>query len=232
MATRLDSSKIKETILLFRQERKETFRYASYDFCYLYFQEHKGHLAENMENSCMHLWSYLASWGMLRGSSKLRLRSPAALKELIAHFDETAKANPKLWELDVDKYNDATIQNLINEYNAIGDILEKIISDEKDKTYPSITLITKIMLGVYGNIPAFDTYFIQTFHSMFGGFGVCKEKELKNIHIFYINNKELLEKLQEEIKVVDFNGHSTDYHYKLAKLIDMYGFSLNAPKDN
>ena len=180
----------------------------------------------------MHLWSYLASWGMLRGSSKLRLHSPAALKELITHFDETAKANPKLWELDVDKYNDATIQNLINEYNAIGDILEKIISDEKDKTYPSITLITKIMLGVYGNIPAFDTYFIQTFHSMFGGFGVCKEKELKNIHIFYINNKELLEKLQEEIKVVDFNGHSTDYHYKLAKLIDMYGFSLNAPKDN
>ena len=61
-------------------------RDASYDFCFLYFQTHRGILGgKNLECSCMHLWSYLASWGMLRGSSELLQRSPAALKNLIWH---------------------------------------------------------------------------------------------------------------------------------------------------
>lgn len=219
---------LEKTIKRFHRDANQNIRYASFDFCYLYFQENKGQLSQNMENSCLHLWSYLASWGMLR-NSKLRLCSPAALKPLIEHFDI---ADNELWTLDVDQYNERTIQLLINEYKEIEDILCKILYGEKGVKHLSLTLITKIMLGVYGNIPAFDTYFIQTFHGLYGGFGVCGKSELRKIYDFYIEYKELIDELFEGIKVIDFDGHSTQYHYKKAKLIDMYGFSHNAPENN
>ena len=63
-------------------------RYASFDFCYSYFyQVHVLNESKNedKEKSCMVLWSYLASWGMLRGSSKLLQKSPAYLLPLINH---------------------------------------------------------------------------------------------------------------------------------------------------
>ena len=62
--------------------RKPTERYVSFDYCYNHFQSFrerrdvsslaaKEHLAE----SCLHVAWYLASWGMLRGSSHLLEKS-------------------------------------------------------------------------------------------------------------------------------------------------------------
>lgn len=57
-------------------ERKPELRYASYDYCFNYFQSfyNNGTVVElaseaNLQMSCLQLGFYLASWGMLRGSS-------------------------------------------------------------------------------------------------------------------------------------------------------------------
>lgn len=91
---------------------------------------------------------------MLRGSSKLLQKSPAALKPLVEHI-----AQSKVWDIDVDNYNDENIEKLLEEYHELEEILNAM--DVK----PTLTLVTKIMLGVYGNIPAYDTYFTEAFRN-------------------------------------------------------------------
>lgn len=58
--------------------REPGARYTSFDYCFNYFQSHReqGKLpellrGEALQLSCLHLGFYLASWGMLRGSSDL-----------------------------------------------------------------------------------------------------------------------------------------------------------------
>lgn len=59
-------------------KREPRARYTSFDYCFNYFQSHReqGKLpdllrGEALQLSCLHLGFYLASWGMLRGSSEL-----------------------------------------------------------------------------------------------------------------------------------------------------------------
>ncbi|MBR4520717.1 MAG: hypothetical protein IKO63_04820 [Paludibacteraceae bacterium] len=208
---------VKASIEQFLQKRLTDKRYASYDFCYLYFQCNKGKLGgKNVENSCMHLWGYLASWGMLRGSSALLQCSPAIFVPLINYLDSINKSC--VWDADVDTYtNDKS--KILNVYDSISNILETAIG-----TPASVILTTKIMLGVFGCVPAFDQYFTKTFHSLYTRFYKLRKEELESIEDFYRKHKSILDSIY--IPVVDFNGTQTKYNYKKAKLIDMFGFMM------
>lgn len=88
--------------------RKPDERYASFDFCYNYFysfyKENKlSELAneKNLHASCLQIGFYLASWGMMRGSSFLLEKSARNYGKLII---EISKMKPKLWEIDIDNY--------------------------------------------------------------------------------------------------------------------------------
>ncbi|OOR92777.1 hypothetical protein B0181_01185 [Moraxella caviae] len=62
---------ISKNVLEFAQKRDVLHhRYLSFDFCYHYFYNINTS-TQDREKSCYVLWSYLASWGMLRGSSFL-----------------------------------------------------------------------------------------------------------------------------------------------------------------
>jgi hypothetical protein len=209
----------------FLQHRLADRRYASYDFCYLYFQTNKGNLGgANMENSCMHLWSYLASWGMLRGSSALLQCSPSVLKELIKYFDDISHSI--IWTVDVDTYAPESKEEILNVYDGIAKILKnsitKTLGTEIKNIKVSVTLVTKIMLGVFGCVPAIDQYFYKTFHGMYKGFGKLGSKELDALENFYKKRKPEIDSFQ--IPVLDFTGKNTNLQYKKAKIIDMYGF--------
>ena len=227
---------VRRDIMDFRRKTKRSLRYASYDFCYSYFYTNRGHLIDDMTSSCLFLWSYLASWGMLR-NSKLLECSPAALEPLICYFDRDLN----LWNIDVHNYKEEHIQGkLIKTYNDIAKILRKKVFPKSKQTssnkedVPTVTLVTKIMLGVYGNIPAIDQYFKNTFHAIFGGFSSSKslgKNEILAIYSFYTHYHSLLDKkLRPIISVINIKGEKLDLHYSVAKLIDMYGFT-NGLKD-
>lgn len=77
---------VQETIAELKTEAQELeHRYHSFDFCYFHFRSSKERGGEdiNIEQSCQVLWSYLGSWGMLRGSSFLLSKNPAYLKGLV-----------------------------------------------------------------------------------------------------------------------------------------------------
>lgn len=195
-----------------------THRDASFDLCFYYFQTNKEHVAEKdyLEKSCLYLWSYLSSWGMLRGSSYLLTKSPASLKPLIKHIQNYSN----VWDIDVDKYTDENIAKLIAEYKAI----EQILKEEILEKLPTCTLVTKIMLGVYGNVPAFDVNFTATLKKEYKGkcrSTVFNTESLKCIKDLYDKHKD---EFNQEIKVLDFEDKETELQYTKAKLVDMYGF--------
>ncbi|MBQ7209750.1 MAG: hypothetical protein IJS05_02500 [Paludibacteraceae bacterium] len=206
-------------------------RAASYDFCYGYFQAHCHELSKNIELSCLHLWSYLASWGMLRGSGKLISNcSMKVLTDVIMYLDSLHDSD---WILDVDDYSDEDKRDRIIEiYN---DLSSKIRSIKVDGALvgvnATITLVTKIMLGTIGCVPAFDDFFSSTFRSEFAtdkphcGFRILNSNALLHIHTFYLENKEALKDVM--IPVIDFNGNPMPgLFYKKAKLIDMFGWNV------
>ena len=85
---------------------------------------------------------------------------------------------------------------------------------------PSVTLVTKIMLGVFANVPAFDQYVKKTFD-----INVFNEKSLKKIACVYNKDKIIIDKLANKQKVLVFPTlKDVELTYTRAKIVDMYGF--------
>ncbi len=154
---------IQQTVEIFHNKRKPDHRYASFDYCYNYFsQQSKDDILSDMEKSCLVLGFYLASWGMFRGSSFLLGRSLKTYEPLIRYIAAQKESEINPWNIDVDSYTDSHIDYLLKQYK---DIEYAIMGDEE---HESLTLVTKIMLGVFGHTPAVDTYFKKTFSELFG----------------------------------------------------------------
>lgn len=195
--------------------RKPEERYSSFDYCYNYFftfyQEKKiPELADNtyLQESCLQLGFYLASWGMMRGSSFLLEKSVRNYKDLITAI---SKMNPIMWKIDVDNYTEENIKHLL-------DCKQKIRKALGTDNNPSDILVTKIMLGVFANIPAFD----QNVRKSFSVYSVTKNS-LRKIRNFYEDNRDVFD--SHVIHTFNFlTGQETKIVYTKAKLIDMFGF--------
>ncbi len=208
-------------------ENAQHHREISFDICYNYFLRHREHLSDDMEKSCTILWSYLASWGMLRGSSFLLQKNPAYLIDLVKYIQSDCQG---LFEIDVDKYDDAgVIKRIIDGYDDIYNLL-----GGKD-TNPSSTLITKVMLGVFGCVPAYDTYFCETFYRLMPDkdfrYKKVNEVSLGAVYEFYKPLSKEIDRLVTECKIVDpFKPEAQNGCYSKAKIIDMYGFNVSLTK--
>lgn len=211
---------MKREINRFLQSKGQYDRYASYDYCFNYFRKVKGDdLTQDMEKSCMVLMSYLASWGMYRGSAYLKEHSAKIFEELIIYI---SRSEDVVWNVDINTYP-KHIPLLINTYEEIKDKLQVGTSVHK-------TLITKIMMGVYGNVPALDKYFCKGFKHITNGrcaFSSFGEKSLTTLYNFYQNRSSLVDSLSASYKTLSFQtGKPTRIHYTRAKIIDMYGFMI------
>jgi hypothetical protein len=161
-----------------------------------------------MQTSCLHIGFYLASWGMLRGSSFLLEKSIKCYEPLISSI---AKFDKRIWDIDVDSYTEENIELLLE----CRDMICRSLGNGNKLTD---TLSTKIMLGVFSNVPAYDDFFRRGFnvHS----FG---KKSLRKIAKFYDDNKEIIDKYK--IRTFDFlTGKETHRTYTKAKIIDMICF--------
>lgn len=195
--------------------RKPNERYSSFDYCYNYFYwfYKSGKLYElaseqNIQMSCLQIGFYLASWWMLRWSSFLLEKSAKNFSTLISII---SNSNSILWEIDVDNYNEENIFLLLQ-------CKKEIINALWKNNKATDTLVTKIMLGVFGNVPAFDQYFRKwlNVHSV-------NKNSLLKIKQFYLNNRELFD--STKIYTLDFNTWNiTNIKYTKAKLVDMYWF--------
>lgn len=198
-------------------------RYYSFDFCYSHFRHSKETGNIDIEKSCFVLWSYLASWGMLRGSSFLMQKNPAYLTELVKWIYEQPQAT---WLIDVEDYPDKKKEVL----SLYAQVKSHLIGE---KNHQAVTLVTKVLLGVFAIIPAYDRFFKDTFSEIAGekcGFSTPNETSLNIIAQFYQENKEEIDALSKSHSILDFDGKPTNYRYSKAKIIDMYGFQVGRSK--
>ena len=217
--------KILKAFEKFSKYKRANHRYASFDYCYGYFSNHINNFAskKNIEISCLQLVSYLASWGMYRGSSfLLREKSIKYFEKLITWISNCPR---NYWEIDVDNYTDENISILLKIYLSISQQLE--LSKNR-----APVLATKIMLGIFGNTPAFDDNFRKTFSRYFSsnpGFSRYNKESLDAIKNFYNINHKLIDKLSKKNKVLDFSNGRTKISYPKVKIIDMIGFGYKLP---
>jgi hypothetical protein len=197
--------------------RRPDARYASFDYCFNYFQSFRESSnltglasVENIQISCLQLGFYLASWGMLRGSAGLLQRSARHFTPVI---EAIASTESSVWEIDADRYTESNIEALL-------DLARRL---RQANGGMSDTLVTKVMLGVFGSVPAFDTNFRR-------GFGVTtfRAKALRKVGAFYADNAELLDSYR--VPTLDFvTGELTERLYTRAKVIDMAFFIEGMP---
>ena len=159
-------------------------RYKSWEYCHKAFIEEKNKLLSNpdlpgrdriMDNLALHLAFYLASWGMYRGSTFLLQRDyKTHLKAVeIIMPPYTDPDIDKLWDYDpevlvIERANDLLFQKG-GIYWQIKDAYSG--NDVSGEGVPSETLITKILMGTFGCVPAFDRFLrrgIQDYMSRYG----------------------------------------------------------------
>lgn len=216
----MEAKYIEDNIKKFLNTRQSNHRYASFDFCYNYFQSfsRKDQLntLKNIQVSCLHLGFYLASWGMFRMSGYL------GSSKSIKFFEETvaliaASNGNNIWNIDVDSYNEENIELLTQWYSR----LEEALSHQEGGKLPTKTLVTKVMLGVFGCTPALDSNFCAGMNI----YGKFNKYTLHRIYEFYHKNKTIINKYSSKIKTLDFySGNNSSLRYPKAKIIDMYGF--------
>ena len=204
---------IERNIKRYLGDRNPTARYASFDYCFNYFQSFRerddaASIAAdgNRQLSCLQIGFYLASWGMLRGSTDLLQRS---VKHLVPLVEAIAAAPPTMWTIDANAYGEEEWKTLRNFAREISTALPNATSD---------ILVTKIMLGVFGGVPAFDTYFKKG-----SGLSLYGQGALQRVELFYRENADLIDRYR--VPTLDFyTGASTSRLYSRAKVIDMIFF--------
>lgn len=196
------------------QGRRDTARYASFDYCFNYFQsfQDEGRTpalteAGQLQTSCLQLGFYLASWGMFRGKAALLQHS---VKSLAPAIRVVAAAPEAVWRADADDYSPPVQAALTRVYRELRASLPGGQSQ---------TLITKAMLGVFGCVPAYDRYFRDAFAAATFG-----PKSLTGLASYYRANAEAIDAYR--VATIDFaTGEDSDRCYTRAKVIDMVFFA-------
>lgn len=189
-------------------------RYMSWRHCYRVFSENRNITDEQViDYLSLHLAIYLASWGMLRNSFLLQ-------KDYKVHI-------PIVKIIQEQKYNPLhgiSAVELCKEHSLdlLNDITERI-RDCYAREKPSIdgitnnatdTLVTKILLGTLGCVPAFDRYYINSVKKNHISKGLFSRNSVRSVAKFYTDNLETFENLRHELS-------ECGIEYPPMKLMDM-----------
>ncbi len=229
MTTTKDNNQILRVLRGFNEETiDEKNRGRSWEICYEFFRRPRGG-NEWMYSAQLHLAFYLASWGMYRGSSFLLQKSCFIFEPVIEEImNEDYR---ELWN-----FERKTIKNLNDRQNEIWKKIEKVsdgiynhlsplAKEEAEKsgkktTQPTNTLITKILMGTMGCVPAYDDYFLK-------GLRKHQKPKIKNRTFNYDSFKELVRFYQEnsnefEKSDISFRTHKDNLLYPPMKNLDLY----------
>lgn len=197
-------------------------RYKSWDNCHQSFNT-----STQTDIHVLELAFYLASWGMYRGSSGLLQKShlihKGAVDILFSYEGEKLKCNTNI-EVTKSSIND--ILNLKDKLANHYKMIKFITGADKSKPIsPTDTLLSKILLGTLGCVPAYDRYFIDG----------LKEKKMKNTTFNVISLNELFDFIycnRTEInRAQKLVLTKTKHHYPVMKILDMYFWQTGYDKE-
>lgn len=207
----------------------ENGRYRSWEYCYSHFIKARGSKDVDYDYLSLQLAFYLASWGMYRGSSFLlqkdyKIHIPV-VKELLSEKYDT------LAGIECSNLRKESKQKLLQDINSFleqyYDKIRREVKEQDLKNKLSFTLITKILMGTLGCVPAYDRYFIAGIKNKKVATGNYNIKSIMQLVDFYEKNADQLEYAREKMEIEGLL-------YPQMKMIDMgfwqIGFDLDKNK--
>ena len=201
-------------------------RSRSWEHCYRVFRDARTDPSPDYDYLSLHLAFYLASWGMYRGSCFIlqkdyKVHTPIVEEILKPEYDCL------LGLACADLRNDDVRGQYTNLYNDIADHFWPIrneVAGRVVKSQVSPVLITKILMGTLGCVPAYDRFFEEGARY----FGLEKktyhEDSLLELADFYEEHNDRLEEARRGMR-------TDDLIYPQMKLLDMGLWQVGFERD-
>lgn len=189
-------------------------RYASFDYCFNYFQDfhEEGRLEEvdapaQLQTSCLQLGFYLASWGMFRGRAELLNHSAKRLVPVVRAI--AAAPRGRMDDRRGRLRDGSTTRPFRSRPTAPCGASWRTIDDNGDQDHAWRPRLR----------PAYDRFFRTGF-----GAATFGPKSLRNLEAYCRANADAIER--HRVPTLDFaTGASTQRRYTKAKVIDMVFFT-------
>lgn len=191
-------------------------RYRSWEHCYSHFIKARKSKEVDYDYLSLQLAFYLASWGMYRGSSFLlqkdyKVHIPVVEELLSEKYDVLAG-------IECVSFREKSNQQLLLDINSFlekyYDEIRKNVKGQELKNELSSTLITKILMGTLGCVPAYDRYFIAGIKNQKVATGNYNINSIMQLVDFYEKNSARLESVRKKMEVEGMP-------YPQMKLLDM-----------
>ena len=204
----------------------ENGRSRSWEHCYRVFRDARTDPSPDCDYLSLHLAFYLASWGMYRGSSFLLQKD---YKVLVPVVEEVLKSEYDC--LFGVACTDVRISDVWEQYTKLYDkiaayfdpIREKVAGREVP-TPVSPVLITKILMGTLGCVPAYDRFFQDGVATYKVTTQEYSRNSLLKLVGFYEEHNDRLEEARRGMRVGDLT-------YPQMKLLDMGFWQIGFERD-
>ena len=207
--------------------RDENGRSRSWEHCYRAFRDARTDPSPDYDYLSLHLAFYLASWGMYRGSSFLLQKD---YKVLVPVVEEILKSEYDcLFGLACTDLREPEVQaRLANVYDHIAKyfhpIREEVAGRERASSVSPV-LITKILMGTLGCVPAYDRFFqdgVATYKVTTQEYNL---KSVLRLVDFYEEHNDRLEEARRGLE-------GDDLPYPQMKLLDMGFWQIGFEEDS
>lgn len=206
--------------------RDKNGRSRSWEHCYRVFRDARTDPSPDCDYLSLHLAFYLASWGMYRGSSFLLQKD---YKVLVPIVEEVLKPEYDcLFGVACVGLRESEVQDRLKE---LGDYIAEhfgLIRDEvagrEVPTPVSPVLITKILMGTLGCVPAYDRFFVDGIKKYRVTTQEYSRNSLLKLVGFYEEHNDRLEEARRGMRVGDLT-------YPQMKLLDMGFWQIGFERD-
>ena len=203
----------------------EHHRYRSWEHCYRYFRSKTPEsIAQDREHAALQLGFYLASWGMYRGSSFLLQHTYTIHLGVIDRL--VSPQFSVLWDREFGSHADDAIlvPKIMEVFNEVREAYRPF-TPPVEARQASDTLVTKVLLGTLGCVPACDRYFIDGFKSSNFRYSYVNPSFVERILKFVQDNLAEFRIEQEHINC------ASGRYYPLMKLVDMYFWEIGFARE-
>jgi hypothetical protein len=195
-------------------------RYGSWDNCFKTFSEET-----STENHSLQLGFYLASWGMYRGSSGLlqknHLIHQGAVSLVYLNKFRELRCSEKR---EISKESVLILMELKKELANYYKRISFVRGIDELNISSTDTLISKILLGTMGCVPAFDRYFRAGIKATTMSFLKFDETSLNRLFDFAEFNRKEIKEFQKKIAL------KLNRYYPIMKILDMYFWQIGYDK--
>ena len=206
--------------------RDENGRSRSWEHCYRVFRDARTDPSPDCDYLSLHLAFYLASWGMYRGSSFLLQKD---YKVLVPIVEEVLKPEYDcLFGLACTDLRESEVQDSLEKLNKyIAKHFEPIRDEVAGRKVPSSVspvLITKILMGTLGCVPAYDRFFVDGIKTYKVTTQEYSPKSVLKLVDFYEAHNDRLEEARRGMRTEDLT-------YPQMKLLDMGFWQVGFERD-